>query len=103
MNKLQLIDKVSKRADIPVKAAKVIVDSIFNSMRESLENGEGIEIRGFGSFTVRKYSAYKGRNPKSGGSVSVPPKRLPHFKVGKDLRKKVNNMEGQQNEEHSVE
>ena len=94
MNKAKLIEKVSERVQIPSKAAKVIVDTIFDSMRESLEKGEGIEIRGFGSFVVRHYGAYKGRNPKTGKTVDVRPKRLPFFKVGKDLKKKVDNMEG---------
>ena len=85
MNKANLIEKVSERVNIPSNAAKVIVDTIFDSMRESLEKGEGIEIRGFGSFAVRKYGGYKGRNPKTGDLVDVPPKRLPHFKVGKEL------------------
>ena len=71
MNKAKLIEKVSERVRIPSKAAKVIVDTIFDSMRESLEKGEGIEIRGFGSFAVRQYGAYKGRNPKTGKIVDV--------------------------------
>ena len=103
MNKANLIDKVSDRVNIPSNAAKVIVDTVFDSMKESLEKGEGIEIRGFGSFTVRKYGAYKGRNPKTGDLVDVPPKRLPHFKVGKELREKVNNIEAKENKEYSIE
>ena len=75
-----------QRVKIPATAAKVIVDTIFDSMRESLEKGEGIEIRGFGSFVVRHYGAYKGRNPKTGETVDVPPKKLPYFKVGKELK-----------------
>jgi len=94
MNKAKLIEKVSKRVQIPSTAAKVIVNSIFESMRESLEKGEGIDIRGFGSFVVRQYGAYKGRNPKTGEIVGVPPKKLPHFKVGKELKEKVNTIKG---------
>ena len=90
MNKAELIEKVSERVKIRSNAAKVVVDTIFDSMRESLEKGEGIEIRGFGSFVVRNYGAYKGRNPKTGEIVDVPPKKLPHFKVGKELKEKVN-------------
>ena len=97
MNKAELIEKVSARVRIPSNAAKVIVDTIFDSMRGSLEKGEGIEIRGFGSFTVREYGAYKGRNPKTGEMVDVPPKRLPFFKVGKELKERVNNTNGQEN------
>ena len=90
MNKTNVSKKLSERSNIPFNAAKVVVDTIFDSMRESLEKGEGIEIRGFGSFVVRNYGAYKGRNPKSGEIVNVPPKRLPHFKVGRELREMVN-------------
>ena len=92
MNKAELIKKVSERVQIPSIVAKVIVDTIFDSMRGSLEKGEGIEIRGFGSFTVREYGAYKGRNPKTGEIVDVPPKRLPFFKVGKELKERVNSI-----------
>ena len=94
MNKAELIDKVSERVKIPVNAAKVIINTIFDSMRGSLEKGEGIEIRGFGSFTVREYGGYKGRNPKTGEIVDVPPKKSPFFKVGKELKEKVNTIEG---------
>jgi integration host factor subunit beta len=90
MNKAKLIQKVSERMDIPSKAAKIVVDTVFDSMRESLEKGEGIEIRGFGSFVVRKYGAYKGRNPKTGENVDVAPKKLPYFKVGKEMKGLVN-------------
>jgi integration host factor subunit beta len=95
MNKAKLIEKVSERVRIPSNAAKVVVDTIFDSMRESLEKGEGIEIRGFGSFAIRQYGAYKGRNPKTGKTVDVPPKRLPHFRVGRELKEKVNRIKGE--------
>jgi integration host factor subunit beta len=102
MNKAKLIEKVSEKAHIPSNVAKVIVNTIFDSMGESLKRGEGIDIRGFGSFVVRKYGAYKGRNPKTGMIVDVPSKRLPFFKVGKELKEKVNNnMEGRA--EYSIE
>jgi integration host factor subunit beta len=94
MNKAELIEKVSRRVRIPSKVAKVVVNTIFDSMRESLEKGEGIEIRGFGSFVVREYGAYKGRNPKTGETVDVPPKKLPYFKVGRELKEKVNTTRG---------
>ena len=90
MNKAKIIEKVSERMDIPCSAARVIVNSVFDSMRENLEKGEGIEIRGFGSFVVRKYGAYKGRNPKTGEIVDVAPKKLPYFKVGKEMKGLVN-------------
>ena len=90
MNKNHLIKNLSERSNIPSNAAKVIVNAIFDSMKESLKKGEGIEIRGFGSFTVRDYGGYKGRNPKTGKIVDVPPKELPHFKTGKELKEMVN-------------
>ena len=90
MNKAKLIEKVSERVRIPPRAAKVIVENIFNEMKVSLEKGDRIEIRGFGSFVVRQYGAYKGRNPKTGKIVDVPPKKLPHFKVGKEIKELVN-------------
>ena len=93
MNKAELIQKVSEKANIPAKTAKVIVDTVFNSMVDSLKKGEGIEIRGFGSFSVRHYGSYRGRNPKTGIGVDVRPKRLPYFKVGKELKEMVNNTE----------
>jgi len=90
MNKAKLIEKVSERVNIPPRAAKVIVENIFNEMKVSLEKGERIEIRGFGSFVMRQYGAYKGRNPKTGKIVDVLPKKLPHFKVGKEIKNLVN-------------
>ena len=94
MNKAKLIQKVSEMMDIPSKVAKVVVDTVFESMSESLKKGEGIEIRGFGTFVVRNYGAYKGRNPKTGENVDVAPKKLPYFKVGKELKEKVNTIKG---------
>ncbi len=90
MNKAQLITKVSEKANVTQKVAKVIVDTLFDGMKESLEKGDRIEIRGFGSFVVRSYGGYKGRNPKTGEVVDVPPKKLPFFKVGKELKEMVN-------------
>jgi integration host factor subunit beta len=90
MNKAELITKVSEKANVTQKVAKVIVDTLFDRMKESLEKGERIEIRGFGSFMVRNYGGYKGRNPKTGEIVDVPPKKLPFFKVGKELKEMVN-------------
>jgi integration host factor subunit beta len=90
MNKAELVLKVAARANLPQKVAKVIVDTIFGGMKDSLIKGERIEIRGFGSFVVKNYAAYKGRNPKTGALVDVSGKKLPFFKVGKELREKVN-------------
>jgi len=90
MNKAELVLKVAERAKVTQKVAKVIVDTIFEGMKDSLNKGERIEIRGFGSFVVKNYGGYKGRNPKTGRLVDVSAKRLPFFKVGKELREKVN-------------
>lgn len=90
MNKAELTLYLAEKADLTQKVAKVIVDTIFDGMRDSLIRGERIEIRGFGSFVIRNYGDYRGRNPKTGEIVDVPPKKLPFFKVGKELKERVN-------------
>ncbi len=90
MTKSELIEAVAGRLKLPKGKAELVVNCLFQSMVDSLKRGEGIEIRGFGSFTVREYKAYEGRNPRTGEPVQVRPKRLPFFKVGKDLRERVN-------------
>jgi len=90
MTKSELIDAVARRSNITKARAELVVNSVFDSMTAALERGEGIEIRGFGSFTVRGYKPYNGRNPRTGKSVPVPEKRLPFFKVGKELKEIVN-------------
>jgi len=90
VTKSELIEKISESLKLPAGKAEAIVNCVFDSMVKALERGEGIEIRGFGSFTVREYKAYEGRNPRTGETVHVAPKRLPFFKVGKDLRERVN-------------
>jgi integration host factor subunit beta len=91
MTKSDLIEAVAGRLKLPKGKAELVVNCVFESMVDSLKRNEGIEIRGFGSFTVRQYKAYEGRNPRTGEPVHVKPKRLPFFKVGKDLRERVNN------------
>jgi integration host factor subunit beta len=90
VTKSELIDAVARRSKITKSRAEQVVNCIFDAMTAALERGEGIEIRGFGSFTVREYRAYNGRNPRTGQTVPVPPKRLPFFKVGKELKERVN-------------
>ena len=90
MNKTDLYARLSEKEKIVGKDAKLIVDLLFDAMKEALEKGERIEIRGFGSFMVRNYGNYKGRNPKTGQAVDVPPKKVPFFKVGKELKEMVN-------------
>jgi integration host factor subunit beta len=90
MNKSDLIDALSTKENLTEKNAFEIVNLIFDGFTDTLKNGERIEIRGFGSFTVREYDGYTGRNPKTGKNVDVKPKKLPFFKVGKKLKKRVN-------------
>lgn len=86
MTKSELIEAVAARTKITKSRAELVVNSVFDTMTAALERGDGIEIRGFGSFTVREYSPYDGRNPRTGNAVAVPEKRLPFFKVGKELK-----------------
>lgn len=89
MNKSELIEELAEQMDVPSSEASSIVNTIIEAMIESLANGENVEIRGFGSFSIRQYEAYEGRNPKTGAVTMVKPKKLPFFKVGKELREKV--------------
>jgi integration host factor subunit beta len=91
MTKSELIEAITTRGEITKARAELVVNCVFDTMTEALQRGEGIEIRGFGSFTVRPYKAYTGRNPRTGQAVEVPAKNLPFFKVGKELREIVNN------------
>ena len=90
MTKSELIDALAERSNLTKARAELVVNCVFDAMTEALERGEGIEIRGFGSFTVRPYKSYEGRNPRTGEPVPVPAKRLPFFKVGKELKELVN-------------
>src|SRR5690349_4667872 len=91
MTKSELIDAIAGRGELTKARAELVVNCVFDAMTEALEQGEGIEIRGFGSFTVRPYKPYNGRNPRTGQPVPVRAKRLPFFKVGKELKELVNN------------
>ncbi len=90
MNKSELVDALSKKEGLTEKQAADIVSLIFKGFNDQLKNGGRIEIRGFGSFVVRNYGSYTGRNPKTGGTIKVDPKKLPFFKVGKELKERVN-------------
>ena len=90
MTKSELIDALAIRSELTKARAELVVNCVFDAMTEALHRGEGIEIRGFGSFTVRPYKSYNGRYPRTGEQVVVPAKRLPYFKVGKELRELVN-------------
>lgn len=89
MNKSGLIEALSKKEGLTEKKATDVVNLIFKGFTEELKKGERIEIRGLGSFVVRNYQAYTGRNPKTGKNIKVSPKKLPFFKVGKELKERV--------------
>lgn len=86
MNKMDIINKLGEELKLNRKVAKIAVDTIIDTIKKAIVDGERVEIRGFGSFSLRNYKAYTGRNPKSGEVVHVEPKKLPYFKVGKELK-----------------
>jgi len=90
MTKQDLIRIISVKNDLELPDAETVVNVFFNTMIEGLKSGKRVELRGFGSFSIREYDGYMGRNPRTGEPVSVPPKRLPFFKVGKEIRDAVN-------------
>lgn len=90
MTKAELVDEVARSTELTKKHAEIIVNTVFESIVHSLKAGEKIELRGFGSFRIRHRGARVGRNPKTGEKVDVPPKRIPYFKPGKDLREMLN-------------
>ncbi|WP_319587283.1 HU family DNA-binding protein [uncultured Desulfobulbus sp.] len=94
MNKSELIEALAQDQDLTTKTAASIVNTILDTMIETLVRGDNIELRGFGSFTVREYETYTGRNPKTGAQISVKPKKLPFFKVGKELRESIDENRG---------
>ena len=87
----QLNKILAEKEGISQKKAKRIIDAMFQTMAESLALSERVDIRGFGTFKVKQYEGYVGRNPKTGESVEVQQKKLPCFKVGKALKERVNN------------
>lgn len=90
ITKSDLIERIADKLRLPKGRAELLINCIFDAMEQSLRKGERIEIRGFGSFEIRNYKAYEGRNPRTGDPVGVQPKRLPFFKVGKELKERVN-------------
>jgi integration host factor subunit beta len=91
MTKADLINLISDKAKITRVKAETVVNTIFDTMVEALMKDDRIEIRGFGSFVNREYEAYKGRNPRTGEVIEVEQKKLPFFKVGKELKEDINN------------
>jgi integration host factor subunit beta len=90
MTKAELVEEVSRVSDLTKKHSEVIVDTVFKSIVDALHRGEKIELRGFGSFRLRRREPRKGRNPKTGDRVDVPPKQVPYFKPGKELKDLIN-------------
>ena len=90
MTKADLIQTLADQLNLSLKEAKSVVDTIIETMADALAQGRNVELRGFGSFQIREYDSYTGRNPKTGAKIKVGPKRLPFFKVGKDLRERIN-------------
>ena len=90
MTKSDLIERVATRKEhVSKKDTELVVNTIFDSMTEALRTGDRIEIRGFGSFQVKVREAREGRNPKTGDEVRIPAKRTPFFKVGKELKERI--------------
>ena len=86
MNKSELVKALADQANISLDEATLVVNTFVDSMKESLLEGGRVEIRGFGSFKVKEYGSYAGRNPRTGEKVAVEPKRLPFFRAGKELK-----------------
>ena len=90
MTKAELVEHVAQSTQLTKKHAELIVNTVFESIAQSLRAGEKIELRGFGSFRIRQRGPRIGRNPKTGDQVQVPPKRIPYFKPGKELKELLN-------------
>ncbi len=104
MNKSDLIDILAAKLNQPRTKAEDVINLIFDSMTDTLAKGGRIEIRGFGSFIPKEYQSYVGRNPRTGESIEVKPKKLPFFKVGKELKERVDGQwDGKKEEEESPE
>jgi len=86
VNKSDLIEELAKKTKLTIKKSEFVINTVFREMAKALKKNDKIEIRGFGSFTVKDYKPYVGRNPKTGESIDVKEKRLPFFKVGRELK-----------------
>jgi integration host factor subunit beta len=89
MVKSELVQVLKDKVELSSAQAEKVVDIFFETITDTLSQGDRVEIRGFGSFSVNSYKSYVGRNPKTGAQINVPPKKLPFFKVGKQLKKLV--------------
>ena len=92
MTKADLVEEVIRTSNVSKKHAEIIVNTVFASITDALRDDDKIELRGFGSFRVRKRRSRQGRNPKTGDHVEVPEKRIPYFKPGKELKDLINAM-----------
>jgi integration host factor subunit beta len=90
MTKAELVEEVAKTSELTKKDAERLVEIVFRSLVETLNKGEKIELRGFGSFRLRERNSRRGRNPKTGAAVDIPAKRVAYFKPGKELREIIN-------------
>ena len=89
MNKLELISTLKQKTGLTKAEAADVVQTFFDSLTQALVQGERVEIRGLCSFFIKEYESYTGRNPKTGDKVTIPPKKLPFFKCGKELKERV--------------
>ena len=90
LTKAALVDEVAEAAGLTKKDADVVLETVLSNIVEALRRGEKVELRGFGSFRLRQRDARTGRNPKTGGRVDVPPKSVPYFRPGKELKALIN-------------
>jgi len=90
MNKIDLIQALKDANNLSKSEAETVINLFFDKMGDALAKGDRVEIRGLCSFFIKKYKAYTGRNPKTGEKVKIAPKKLPFFKVGKELKDRVN-------------
>jgi integration host factor subunit beta len=91
MTKAELVERVAEKINLTKKQTETIVNILLNSITEALGRGDKVELRGFGSFRIRERNPREGRNPKTGETVSIPAKKVPFFKAGKELREMVDN------------
>src|ERR671936_1084357 len=101
MTKAELVEDVARAAELTKKDAERLVEMVFESIIDTLNQGEKIELRGFGSFRVRERGARRGRNPKTGAPVDIPAKRVPYFKPGKEMKELIN-LEGEPASAHET-
>ena len=92
MNKSEFIEALAKEEGLTIKRAEMVINNVFESIEKALIEDERVEIRGMGSFKVKHYEGYLGRNPKTGDAIKVGEKRLPFFKVGKELKERVDKL-----------